>query len=187
MNQPKIKRGTQRADGLFFICYQKSGAEYWATADVLEKCRLSAQAWKAKNKERMLEKQRQYQRANREALNEKRRIKFKENPELYRAYIESQRENFRRNKRAYYRRKPWVKCAEQAVRRSKMQTDKADLEVIKEIYECCARISKCTGVPHHVDHIVPLALGGRHEPSNLQVLPAVLNMRKGYKMPVEAC
>lgn len=35
-----------------------------------------------------------------------------------------------------------------------------------------------TGVKHHVDHIIPLARGGRHHPSNLQVLTAEENVRK---------
>ena len=33
----------------------------------------------------------------------------------------------------------------------------------------------------HVDHIIPLSKGGRHVASNLQILPAGLNLRKGTK------
>lgn len=36
-----------------------------------------------------------------------------------------------------------------------------------------------TGIPHHVDHIVPLTAGGMHCPSNLQVLTATDNIMKG--------
>lgn len=35
----------------------------------------------------------------------------------------------------------------------------------------------------HVDHIMPLSKGGKHVATNLQILPAGLNMRKGNKCP----
>jgi hypothetical protein len=34
------------------------------------------------------------------------------------------------------------------------------------------------GNPHEVDHIVPLALGGKHHPRNLQILPKAENAEK---------
>jgi 5-methylcytosine-specific restriction endonuclease McrA len=39
-------------------------------------------------------------------------------------------------------------------------------------------LTRQTGIPHEVDHIIPLSRGGRHEPSNLQVLTLVANRRK---------
>lgn len=36
-----------------------------------------------------------------------------------------------------------------------------------------------TGVPHEVDHIVPLAAGGEHRVENLRVIPRTENNRKG--------
>lgn len=39
------------------------------------------------------------------------------------------------------------------------------------------------GKKMHVDHIRPLARGGKHEASNLQILPIGINMRKGTKCP----
>jgi len=35
-----------------------------------------------------------------------------------------------------------------------------------------------SGHPHDVDHIVPLALGGKHHPRNLQILPKAENAEK---------
>jgi len=44
---------------------------------------------------------------------------------------------------------------------------------------CCGiKLSK-----YHLDHIVPLALGGRHEDSNMQLLTPSCNARKGAKSP----
>ena len=61
-------------------------------------------------------------------------------------------------------------------------TDKEREEILL-IYKRCRRISKKTGILHHVDHIVPLALGGRHHPSNLQILTAESNLKKGASAP----
>jgi len=52
---------------------------------------------------------------------------------------------------------------------------------ILEIYEKCKRVTRETGVEHHVDHIKPLARGGRHHPSNLQIITAAENLKKGAK------
>jgi len=52
---------------------------------------------------------------------------------------------------------------------------------LKKIYDQARQLSAETGTPHHVDHIVPLAAGGRHHPANLQVLTAEENLRKGAK------
>lgn len=55
-------------------------------------------------------------------------------------------------------------------------------EQIFAIYKKARKTSKDTGILHHVDHIVPLAAGGRHHPSNLQILTAEDNLKKGTKL-----
>jgi hypothetical protein len=42
-------------------------------------------------------------------------------------------------------------------------------------------LTELTGYSYHVDHIKPLAKGGLHHPSNLQVLRGVDNLKKGAK------
>lgn len=57
----------------------------------------------------------------------------------------------------------------------------ANLEKIKEIYKECARITKKTGIVHHVDHIVPLQgkiVSGLHYEGNLQIITAEQNFVK---------
>jgi hypothetical protein len=51
-------------------------------------------------------------------------------------------------------------------------------QLIKQYYEHSTRIKNKLGIEFHVDHIVPLSIGGLHHPSNLQVVPARWNMRK---------
>lgn len=62
----------------------------------------------------------------------------------------------------------------------------ADQSAIRVFYEIAARVSKCTGINHEVDHYYPLKgrqVCGLHCEQNLQVIPAVLNMKKGSKCP----
>ena len=49
----------------------------------------------------------------------------------------------------------------------------------------CAACQCAIRKRYHIDHIVPLAKGGRHEPRNIQLLCATCNLRKGAKPPEE--
>jgi 5-methylcytosine-specific restriction endonuclease McrA len=49
----------------------------------------------------------------------------------------------------------------------------------------CACCGKELGEDFHLDHIMPLALGGANEDRNLQLLRAKCNLRKGHKHPVD--
>jgi hypothetical protein len=57
----------------------------------------------------------------------------------------------------------------------------ANKHVIAGIYKKCKELSSATGIPHQVDHIIPLrgkTVCGLHVESNLQILPASENLRK---------
>lgn len=85
---------------------------------------------------------------------------------------------------------PDKNCAKSNARRAmKMQRipcwqSEDDLWLLDEIYELAALRSKLTGVPHDVDHVIPLKgrlVSGLHTPTNLQVIPASDNAKKGRK------
>lgn len=56
---------------------------------------------------------------------------------------------------------------------------------LEVIYQECRDISFNTGIPHHVDHIIPLRgeyVSGLNVPWNLQIIPAVENLKKGNRI-----
>lgn len=64
----------------------------------------------------------------------------------------------------------------------------ADEAAIRAIYDECQRISKETGVLHHVDHYYPLKndlVCGLHVHHNLRIITALENLSKGNQIPQE--
>ncbi len=57
----------------------------------------------------------------------------------------------------------------------------AEKEQVIRIYEEAKRLTKNTGIEHHVDHIKPVSKGGTNHPSNLQILTAKENLSKSDK------
>lgn len=57
----------------------------------------------------------------------------------------------------------------------------ADINKINEFYIQAKFLSKQIGIPHEVDHIVPVSKGGKHHENNLQILTRSENRRKASK------
>ena len=53
---------------------------------------------------------------------------------------------------------------------------------MESLYAKARYLTKTTGNNYHVDHIIPLSKGGPHHPSNLQILLASENHKKGARL-----
>jgi hypothetical protein len=119
-----------------------------------------------KNREHNLKKKKEYLENNREEINRKQRARQQRK---YYADIEASRtakaiERAQRRAATDQRSPPWRNSDE-----------------IDEIYRTSAEISKATGVPHHVDHVIPLRgkhVSGMHHQDNLFIIPQSENARK---------
>lgn len=72
-------------------------------------------------------------------------------------------------------------CADNAMRRIKLRQGSLTNEVLS-VYALRDFYSAMSlGENFHVDHIIPISKGGLHVAQNLQVIPAIDNLRKGAK------
>ena len=82
-----------------------------------------------------------------------------------------------------------VKRRVSKINRTPVWTTETDIWMMKEIYELSELRTRLTGISWHVDHIIPLQgvrVSGLHTPYNLQVIPAMENIKKGNKFEVLA-
>lgn len=101
---------------------------------------------------------------------------LKEHPEYVTAYAEMHRT---KNKAVYNAYRAKRRAIEQMA-----MPGWADRAKIDAIYKQAVCITEETGVPHHVDHIVPIVspiVCGLHWEGNMQIIPAFLNITKGNR------
>lgn len=138
-----------------------------------EKARERARARRLLNPEFFREKEKAYKEKNREAVLARKKKYREENKEKIYAY-----------NKAYDKANRHITAAINAKKRAKRRNAMpsfADTKAIAAIYKLAKKMTKITGVSHHVDHIVPLAgrtVCGLHVSWNLQVITATENVRK---------
>jgi hypothetical protein len=136
--------------------------------------------WSKNNPETGKERTKRYRENNAEQIKAREKLKRQQNPQKYVQLA-----------RNYAKKYPDKVNAKNAQRRAQRKAQagivsKNIIEKLKELQQgkcpCC---KKPLGDNYHLDHIVPLALGGKHDDSNLQLLIAHCNQQKYNKHPID--
>lgn len=138
----------------------------------LEAYRANAESEKAK--------MRAHYAANIETAKRQKRQRYYANPE-----------KMRRDARQWAQANPEKRRAQHSTRKASLRRalpawhGEMDEFLALEAADLCGLRKAATGIDWHVDHMIPLLsrkASGLHCAANLQVIPAVMNMRKGNRM-----
>jgi len=143
------------------------------------------------DKERIKTKSRQYTKDNPEKVKAARAKHYKNNSEVIKAdrrkyYAENTAKslecssNWRKNNLGAYNALGAKRHAAKMLRVPSWSTP-ADVSDIKSLYQKSRSLTEASGVPHEVDHIIPLQgvlVSGLHTPANLQVITKEANAKK---------
>lgn len=172
----------------------------------------SSKAWKAANKDKVAAGAKVYRDSHKKemkALQDAWAAKFPEKRrEIARRYYARNPEKCRAKAKLYYsmfnekatesrnkyRAKPEYRAIDQNSqirRRSRISMSDGSLScgIVEKLLSAqkskCACCGELLGDDYHLDHIMPLALGGAHEDKNIQLLHSRCNLQKHAKHPVD--
>lgn len=192
---PRSSRKTDEYRGSCKLCVNKKNRE-WYEANK-EARSISCAKWESANKEKRAADAKAYYLANKDAYAQ-RAIKYRlQDPEKIRErssnYYQKNKSAHRAMVKAWGKRNPDAlramshnrRCAEKSAEGSFTADD------IQKLFE--SQFGMCTGCgnalessgdkKYHVDHVMPIALGGSNWPSNLQLLCPRCNLTKNAKHP----
>ena len=187
------------ADGLQYRCktcaieYKRSNkeqtnklaSEYRARNP--EKVKESRRKCRSKNKKRYSEKSKEWYLKNRDSQIEYSARFKRENPEYHRLYRIANSAKISERSKKWRLENPEQFLASLVKRRAAKKNAHvqfANQSAIIDIYREARRLTKNTGITHHVDHIVPLQSNivcGLHWEGNLQIITAHENLTKNNK------
>ena len=161
--------------------WRKRNPEKYAASKAAYKDRqkLSDAEYYQRNKEAICARQLSYYQQNLDKVKSAQRIYRWKNVESLRSYISTWRKEnsalcntYHQNRRARLRNVGGKLSAGLADKLYKLQRGR------------CACCGKRLGNNYHLDHRMPLALGGSNEDSNIQLLTAKCNLQKQAKHPI---
>ena len=170
----EFNKARRERDGLMFTCRE--------CGKILDRQR------RLKDPEKEKARKDKYRREHMKERNLARQRWAKENPEKIKEYRKrtylknKEKENAKSSE--YMKNNRGIINAIHAKRKSMLRNATvkwADLNKIQEVYVECIRLSKETGIEHHVDHIIPIKseyVCGLHVENNLQILTKSENCSK---------
>jgi hypothetical protein len=190
----KISRGTIREDGMIFW-KRKNNKEIWLTPEKFEKEKNQYKEyiktkWYPKNKAKVIQRVNQWRSDNRERRNkyclEWARKNYQKLCISRKTWRLNNPEKIKESQKKHYILHPENRMKKLALRRCREKNQAPELtENQKKIIDClfmqAIRLGKIFGTKFDIDHIIPIAKGGLHIPSNLQILPAKINKAKGSR------
>lgn len=172
-----------------------------------EKKKVYDKAYREANKDKIKAKKKAYYEANADKLKAYRQAYCKANPDkvkaqekAYReankdrvkattkAYYEANKDRIKTTRKAYYEANKdyfLAKAARRKALKIPALLPTTDNELIKKLYKQRAEMSKKHGEKYHVDHIIPLSIGGAHHQDNMRVITAKENLEKNDKYAPE--
>lgn len=149
----------------------------------------------AKDKENQKRLAKEWYERNKELTKERARVWALANPDKKKESVDKWRngnlEQHNATNRKWFANNKNKRAAYEGKRRAMQlqRTPKWDphAHLIVAKYQLAAMLSKASGTPHHVDHIIPLQgrkVSGLHVFSNLRVIPGSDNVKKSNKFPI---
>lgn len=150
--------------------------------------------WRAENPEKVKASYAKYRKNNADKIKQSNAQRYKTNPEKMKACVADwQRRNAEKVKAdhsAWTKRNSDKTRVHNHNRRTLIGSGKLSADIARKLMQLQRSKCACCKVDlkkskYHLDHIMPLALGGANEDSNMQVLCATCNLSKHAKHPVE--
>lgn len=140
----------------------------------------------ARNREHLLAEAARHLADNRDEINKRERERYRKadhwrekSPDKYLAWLSGYLANNREARRIYEHNRR-ARKRQAAGKISPGLSDRL-FALQKGLCPCCKRP---LGKDYHMDHIIPLAIGGSNEDSNMQLLRATCNLAKSAKDPI---